>query len=82
MAEKAKKAAELGVTVLSEDDWLALIGAKPVWEAGTGRVTGFEIMSLGELQRPRIDVTLRISGMFRNTKQLRFVECLFCIFAI
>ena len=45
---------------------LALIGAKPVWEAGTGRVTGFEILTLGELGRPRIDVTLRISGMFRD----------------
>lgn len=45
---------------------LALIGAKPVWEAGSGRVTGFEILSLAELQRPRIDVTLRISGFFRD----------------
>jgi len=45
---------------------LALIGAKPVWESGTGRVTGFTILTLGELGRPRIDVTLRISGMFRD----------------
>ena len=45
---------------------LALIGAKPVWEIGTGRVTGFTILTLGELGRPRIDVTLRISGMFRD----------------
>src|SRR5690606_30363989 len=45
---------------------LALIGAKPVWEAGSGRVTGFEILSLSELKRPRIDVTLRISGFFRD----------------
>jgi len=45
---------------------LALIGAEPVWEAGTGRVTGFRVMALSELGRPRIDVTLRISGMFRD----------------
>ncbi len=45
---------------------LALIGAQPAWEKGTGRVTGFTVMPLGELGRPRIDVTLRISGMFRD----------------
>jgi cobaltochelatase CobN len=45
---------------------LALMGAEPVWETGTGRVTGFRVMSLSELGRPRIDVTLRISGMFRD----------------
>jgi cobaltochelatase CobN len=45
---------------------LALIGAEPVWEAGTGRVTGFRVISLSALARPRIDVTLRISGMFRD----------------
>jgi cobaltochelatase CobN len=45
---------------------LALIGAEPVWEAGTGRVTGFRIMPLAALGRPRIDVTLKISGMFRD----------------
>jgi cobaltochelatase CobN len=45
---------------------MALIGAEPVWEAGTGRVTGFCVLPLSELGRPRIDVTLRISGMFRD----------------
>ncbi|MEO1197926.1 MAG: cobaltochelatase subunit CobN [Pseudomonadota bacterium] len=45
---------------------LALIGAKPVWEPGSGRVTGFEIVKLSELGRPRVDVTLRISGFFRD----------------
>jgi cobaltochelatase CobN len=45
---------------------LALIGAQPVWEPGTGRVTGFTVLALSELGRPRIDVTLRISGMFRD----------------
>lgn len=45
---------------------LALIGAKPVWEQASGRVTGFEILKLSELGRPRIDVTLRVSGFFRD----------------
>ncbi|MEJ8474367.1 cobaltochelatase subunit CobN [Roseibium algae] len=45
---------------------LALIGVRPVWEKGSGRVTGFDVLSLAELQRPRIDVTLRISGFFRD----------------
>ncbi|MCC7017709.1 MAG: cobaltochelatase subunit CobN [Rhodospirillales bacterium] len=45
---------------------LALIGAKPAWDPATGRVTGFEILPLSVLDRPRIDVTLRISGFFRD----------------
>ena len=45
---------------------LALIGAEPCWETGTGRVTGFRVLTLSELKRPRVDVTLRISGMFRD----------------
>ena len=45
---------------------LALIGARPVWEPGTGRVTGFEVLPPAALGRPRVDVTLRISGFFRD----------------
>ena len=45
---------------------LALIGARPVWEHASRRVTGYEIITLAELGRPRIDVTLRISGFFRD----------------
>ncbi|TDR94574.1 cobaltochelatase subunit CobN [Enterovirga rhinocerotis] len=45
---------------------LALLGARPVWEPGSGRVTGFRIMDLMELKRPRVDVTLRVSGLFRD----------------
>jgi len=45
---------------------LALIGAKPVWEPSSWRVTGFEIIPLPKLARPRVDVTLRISGFFRD----------------
>ena len=45
---------------------LALIGAKPLWDRASRRVTGYEIVTLAELGRPRVDVTLRISGFFRD----------------
>ena len=45
---------------------LALLGVRPVWEPQSGRVTGIEVLKLSELQRPRVDVTLRISGFFRD----------------
>jgi cobaltochelatase CobN len=45
---------------------LALIGVRPVWDEASRRVTGFEVIPREELGRPRIDVTLRISGFFRD----------------
>jgi cobaltochelatase CobN len=45
---------------------LALLGVRPRWSAETGRVEGLEVVPLGELGRPRVDVTLRISGFFRD----------------
>lgn len=45
---------------------LALIGARPVWDDASRRVTGVSITPLDELARPRIDVTIRISGFFRD----------------
>ncbi|NNG03499.1 MAG: cobaltochelatase subunit CobN [Inquilinus sp.] len=45
---------------------LALLGVQPRWEPATGRVIGFEVMPAGVLGRPRIDVTLRVSGFFRD----------------
>lgn len=45
---------------------LALIGVKPVWDMASRRVTGYEIIPLAMLRRPRVDVTLRISGFFRD----------------
>ena len=45
---------------------LALIGVKPVWDMASRRVTGFEIIPQAVLARPRVDVTLRISGFFRD----------------
>ncbi len=45
---------------------LALIGVKPVWDMASRRVTGYEIQPTALLGRPRVDVTLRISGFFRD----------------
>ena len=45
---------------------LHLIGAKPVWDEGSERVSGVEILPIADLDRPRIDVTLRVSGLFRD----------------
>ncbi|WP_116203310.1 cobaltochelatase subunit CobN [Amycolatopsis circi] len=45
---------------------LALLGIQPVWDEASRRVTGIEPIPLAELGRPRIDVTVRISGFFRD----------------
>ncbi len=45
---------------------MALLGVRPVWDDASRRVTGFEVMSIAELGRPRVDVTVRISGFFRD----------------
>ncbi|MES3081942.1 cobaltochelatase subunit CobN [Sphingomonas faeni] len=45
---------------------LHLLGAEPVWDMQSDRVTGVEILPLAKFDRPRIDVTLRVSGLFRD----------------
>ncbi|HEY1539756.1 MAG TPA: cobaltochelatase subunit CobN, partial [Solirubrobacteraceae bacterium] len=45
---------------------LALLGVRPTWHPESRRVTGIEVVALTELGRPRIDVTVRISGFFRD----------------
>jgi cobaltochelatase CobN len=45
---------------------LALLGVRPCWDDRSRRVTGLEVIPLAELGRPRIDVTVRISGFFRD----------------
>ena len=45
---------------------LALLGVRPVWDDASRRVVNLEPMALAELGRPRIDVTVRISGFFRD----------------
>ena len=45
---------------------LALMGCRPQWDAATGRVTGIEVLPPATLGRPRVDVTFKISGLFRD----------------
>jgi cobaltochelatase CobN len=45
---------------------LWLLGVRPVWDRASRRVTGLEVVPADELGRPRVDVTLRISGFFRD----------------
>jgi cobaltochelatase CobN len=45
---------------------LALMGCRPQWDSATGRVTGIEVLPPAALGRPRVDVTWRISGLFRD----------------
>jgi cobaltochelatase CobN len=45
---------------------LALLGVRPRWDEASRRVSGIEPIGLAELGRPRIDVTVRISGFFRD----------------
>ncbi|AFY77108.1 cobaltochelatase, CobN subunit [Pleurocapsa sp. PCC 7327] len=46
---------------------LALLGVQPVWDSSSRRVVDFEILSPSALGRPRVDVTIRISGFFRDS---------------
>ena len=46
---------------------LALLGVKPVWDGLSRRVVNFEILTPSALGRPRVDVTVRVSGFFRDT---------------
>jgi cobaltochelatase CobN len=55
---------------------LALMGARPRWDLASGRVIGFEVLPLAMLGRPRVDVTLRISGFFRDAfiEQIELID--------
>ncbi|MFG5775489.1 cobaltochelatase subunit CobN [Comamonas sp. J-3] len=44
----------------------ALLGVRPTWADGSWRVSDFEVLPLAVLGRPRVDVTLRVSGFFRD----------------
>ncbi|MBD2652396.1 cobaltochelatase subunit CobN [Synechocystis sp. FACHB-383] len=46
---------------------LALLGVQPVWDGPSRRIIDFEILPLTVLKRPRVDVTVRISGFFRDS---------------
>ena len=59
------------VTMRTRGDDIAeiyyLMGLKPVWQQGSGNVSGLEVIPLSELGRPRLDVVPRISGFFRDS---------------
>jgi cobaltochelatase CobN len=77
LKEEGKYPESVGITIWATDtmktkgDDLAeimyLMGVKPVWEESSGRVVGVQVIPLELLKRPRIDVTVRISGLFRDT---------------
>lgn len=76
LAEEGKYPESVGIvvwgspTMRTKGDDIAeilyLMGVKPVWEERSGRVKGLSVIPAGELGRPRIDVTVRISGFFRD----------------
>ncbi len=49
---------------LAQAIWLW--GCEPVWEEGSGRILDFKILPASLLGRPRVDITLRVSGLFRD----------------
>ncbi|MCL1976627.1 MAG: cobaltochelatase subunit CobN [Candidatus Bathyarchaeota archaeon] len=77
LKEEGKYPESVGIAIWATDtmktkgddiaEILYLMGVKPVWEQSSGRVVGLGLISLEELKRPRIDVTMRISGLFRDT---------------
>jgi cobaltochelatase CobN len=77
LKEEGKYPESVGIVIWATDtmktkgddiaEILYLLGVKPVWERSSGRVVGIEVLPLNELKRPRIDVTMRISGMFRDS---------------
>lgn len=77
LAEEGKYPEETAIIVYSGEtmkthgddvaEIMYLYGVRPVWLQSTDRVIGLEVIPAEELGRPRIDVTLRISGLFRDT---------------
>lgn len=77
LKEEGKYPESIGIVIWATDtmktkgddiaEILYLMGVKPVWEETSGRVIGVEAIPLEKLKRPRIDVTIRISGLFRDT---------------
>jgi len=77
LKEEGKYPESIGIVIWATDamktkgddiaEILYLMGVKPVWEETSGRVIGIEVIPLETLKRPRIDVTIRMSGLFRDT---------------
>ncbi|MCW4018158.1 MAG: cobaltochelatase subunit CobN [Candidatus Bathyarchaeota archaeon] len=77
LKEEGKYPENIGIIIWATDtmktrgddiaEILYLMGMKPVWEESSGRVVGVEAIPLDDLKRPRVDVTVNISGLFRDT---------------
>jgi len=77
LKEEGKYPESVGIVIWATDtmktkgddiaEILYLMGVKPVWEETSGRVIGVEAIPLETLKRPRVDVVVRISGLFRDT---------------
>ncbi|MBR5998881.1 MAG: cobaltochelatase subunit CobN, partial [Candidatus Methanomethylophilaceae archaeon] len=75
--EKGEYPREIGFIIWATDTYkndgddvayiLWLMGVRPVWSSNGSQVTGLEVIPLKELGRPRLDVTVRITGLFRDT---------------
>ncbi|MCY4311989.1 MAG: cobaltochelatase subunit CobN, partial [Rhodospirillaceae bacterium] len=50
---------------------LVLVGARPIWAEMSDRVIGFDVIPADQLTWPRVDVTLRISGLFRDAFEMQ-----------
>jgi cobaltochelatase CobN len=76
LAEEGRPPASVGLVVWGTSamrtggddvaEALALLGVRPTWDPASGRVTGLVLLSPEEMGRPRVDVTLRVSGFFRD----------------
>ena len=76
VSEKASYPREIGFIIWATDTMktngddvayiLWLMGVRPVWSQIGGQVTGLEVVPLSELGRPRLDVSVRITGLFRD----------------
>lgn len=77
IAEEGEYPESIGIVLWSDSNMrtngqciaelLCLLGVRPVWQKGSRRVCGLEVIALAELKRPRIDVMARVSGLFRDT---------------
>ncbi|MCQ2070561.1 MAG: cobaltochelatase subunit CobN, partial [archaeon] len=77
VSEKGEYPREVGFIIWATDTMktggddvsyiLWLMGVRPVWSERGGQVIDLEIVPLEELRRPRIDVTVNITGLFRDT---------------
>jgi cobaltochelatase CobN len=77
LKEEGKYPESVGIVIWATDtmktkgddiaEILYLMGVTPVWEETSGRVIGVEAIPLEKLKRPRVDVVIRMSGLFRDT---------------